>query len=174
MADVRVDRVRQLLSSGNTAEASKLLATLIREDSGNADLWYMAAFTTKDNAKRLTAVQRAIAIDPTHAKAHALLQKLQPDDLDALLSSAPVGVPDEVRIARSKSYTNAVVICLVLYFVLWIPGVIANNIYYNEGRRMEELAGHELPGVATLGTMKRVMFLLFIFGIIGWILIFAL
>ena len=60
--------------------------------------------------------------------------------------------------ARMKSYTGAVVIVLVLYCLLFIPGVIANVLYHEEGKRMEELAGQELPGVRALGILRKLMF----------------
>lgn len=165
--DPRIQQALQFIRDGNKAEASRLLATLINEDRTNPNLWYMAAFATDNNAKRLSAVKRALAIDPTHAKARTLLAKLQPnDDLDALLTSEPIGVPLEVQQARAKSYTNAVVICVVLYFVLWIPGLIANNIYYSEGRRMEEIAGQDLPGVRALWSLRALMITMLALAII--------
>lgn len=66
----------------------------------------------------------------------------------------------EQDVARMKSYTSAVVIVIALYCVLFIPGLIANLLYYNEGRRMERVAGVSLPGVGALALLRRWMFIL--------------
>lgn len=173
--DPRIQQALQLVQQGKGSEAAPIIAQLLRDNPHNADLWYLAAFATDDKSKRISAVKRALAIKPSHVKARELLNRLQPsNDLDALLSADPVAVPIEVQQARAKDYTNAVVICVVLYFVFWIPGVIANEIYYSQGRRMEDIAGHELPGVASLGTLKRVMFILFVVAIVGYIALLVL
>lgn len=52
--------------------------------------------------------------------------------------------------ARSKSYITAAVLTLILYFLLWIPGLIANIMYLTEARRMQGIAGQSLPGVGCL------------------------
>jgi hypothetical protein len=52
--------------------------------------------------------------------------------------------------ARLKSYTGPAILVLVLYFVFYVPGLIANFMYYNDARRMEDIAGESLPGVGCL------------------------
>lgn len=64
--------------------------------------------------------------------------------------------------ARLKSYTAHAVVVFILYFVLFLPGLIANVIFHNEGKRMEALAGQPLPGVGALGLMRRWMFIAFV------------
>ena len=52
--------------------------------------------------------------------------------------------------AQMKSYTGSAIVVLILYWIFWIPGLIANVIYYQEAKRMEKIAGHGLPGVGCL------------------------
>ena len=52
--------------------------------------------------------------------------------------------------ARLKSYTSAAIITMLIYPFLFIPGFIANLLWYNEAKRMENIAGESLPGVGCL------------------------
>lgn len=56
----------------------------------------------------------------------------------------------ERAIARSKSFTGKAVATLVLYVVLWLPGLIANVLFLNEAKQAQRIAGQSLPGVACL------------------------
>ncbi|HZU75503.1 MAG TPA: hypothetical protein VFA70_01995 [Dehalococcoidia bacterium] len=55
--------------------------------------------------------------------------------------------------ARGKSYMGKVWLTLVLYCIYWLPGFIANIVFYRQGRRDEEEAGARLPGVRVLAAM---------------------
>jgi len=55
--------------------------------------------------------------------------------------------------ARLQSYTFKAVIALLLYFVAWLPGIIANFLFYSDGKRMQRIAGESLPGVGCLSAM---------------------
>ena len=62
--------------------------------------------------------------------------------------------PDTERTAAGlKSYVNAAIIVLVLYWVLWIPGFVANIVYYMDAKRTEAVAGQSLPGTGCLTVM---------------------
>lgn len=62
---------------------------------------------------------------------------------------------DAVAPAQLKSYTLHAVLVIVLYLFFFVPGLIANVIFYNEGKRMEQIAGVPLPGVGALAVLKR-------------------
>lgn len=62
-----------------------------------------------------------------------------PDPHDPLYS------PEDVRAARRMSYTGKAVAALLLGFLLWVPGLIATVMFYNEARRTESIAGQSLP-----------------------------
>jgi hypothetical protein len=57
-----------------------------------------------------------------------------PDDTSSYYSSA------EVVAARNKSYVGPAILVLVLYFVMWLPGLIANYLYLEEAKRRETIA----------------------------------
>lgn len=72
--------------------------------------------------------------------------------------------------AQTKSYTGALVAVIILYFLLFVPGLIANVLFYNDGKRMEQIAGVSLPGVKALGVLRTLMFvvLLLIFMVLAF------
>jgi hypothetical protein len=59
----------------------------------------------------------------------------------------------QVEMAQMQSFTTKAIVVLILYFVLFIPGFIANWLWHGEGKRAERIAGHALPGVGMLGCL---------------------
>lgn len=59
---------------------------------------------------------------------------------------------------NTKSFTTPAIITLVLYFVFWIPGFIANIVYYNEANSIQKRTGREPEGKGCL------LALLIVFG----------
>jgi hypothetical protein len=57
------------------------------------------------------------------------------------------------RAALGRSYTTSAIITLVLYFVCWLPGLIANLVYWNEAKKTEQLIGRAPEGKGCLTTM---------------------
>lgn len=55
--------------------------------------------------------------------------------------------------AYNRSFTTPAVITLVLYFVLWIPGLIANIFYLIEANKVERLTGETPEGKGCLLAM---------------------
>jgi hypothetical protein len=54
------------------------------------------------------------------------------------------------RVAATRDYTTPAVLTLVLYFVMWLPGLIANIIYYMQASADEKLTGHPPQGKGCL------------------------
>ncbi len=52
-----------------------------------------------------------------------------------------------------RSFTTNAVIVLVLYFILWLPGLIANVIFLREAHEAEKTANQSLPGVGSLSIL---------------------
>src|SRR5260221_7238383 len=111
----------------------------------------------------LRTVNHDIALDWLDKIDHLDPPKIQPvmpgntfeDPLDQILPKSnlppnPMISQSEIDHARFQNYTNSAVIALILYFMLWIPGLIANILYLNDARQMEKLAGKKLPGTQTL------------------------
>jgi hypothetical protein len=61
------------------------------------------------------------------------------------------------RAAATRDYTTPAVITLILYFVCWLPGIIANIIYYLQARQDEALVGREPQGKGCLLWLLIVM-----------------
>lgn len=59
----------------------------------------------------------------------------------------------EVTASRLKSYAGAAVLTFVLYLLGWVPGFLANVLFYREAKERERIAGRSLPGVGLLSIM---------------------
>ncbi len=74
--------------------------------------------------------------------------------------AAPVAIPPQ-------SFTNKLVISIVLLFVFVIPGIIATSIFSREANRAQKAAGHRLPGAQGLIRLNLIIivlvFMLFVF-----------
>lgn len=57
------------------------------------------------------------------------------------------------RAAAARDYTTPAVLTLVLYFVMWLPGLIANIIYFMQASEDEKLTGHPPQGKGCLLSM---------------------
>ena len=74
-------------------------------------------------------------------------------------------------IARLKSYTGSAVLTFILYLFLFFPGLIANWLFYNDAKRMEDIAGESLPGVGCLTIQLYVAVGAFVIGAIVFFVI---
>ena len=54
------------------------------------------------------------------------------------------------RAAATRDYTTPAVVTLILYFICWLPGVIANIIYFFQARQDEATVGREPQGKGCL------------------------
>jgi hypothetical protein len=59
--------------------------------------------------------------------------------------------------AEQKSFTTPAIITLILYLVLWIPGLIANLIYLNEANNIQSVTGKAPEGKGCLTAMLIVV-----------------
>lgn len=64
----------------------------------------------------------------------------------------------------SKSFTTPAIITLVLYCVLWLPGLIANIVYWREAKTVERVTGHSPEGKGCLVAMLWVFIVLPLIG----------
>lgn len=61
-----------------------------------------------------------------------------------------IGKAVEMALLRTKSFKTHVVATVVLYFAGWIPGLIANAVWYGEATETSKRAGVQLPGTRDL------------------------
>jgi hypothetical protein len=73
---------------------------------------------------------------------------------------------DRRRAAAGRTYTSPAIFTLVLYWIFWIPGLIANIAYLQAAGRDQALTGKEPEGKGCL------IWLLWIFGILPPALVF--
>ena len=77
------------------------------------------------------------------------------------------------RAAAGRSYTTPAIITLVLYCVLWLPGLIANIVYWLEARKTEQLIGRAPEGKGCLTAMLVVsVALVFLLILVGGLALF--
>lgn len=94
IADPRFEEISSLIQAGEKDQARRVLSDVLRERPDSADAWYWAAYITDDRAKRIQALEKALALNPAHEKALKALTVLKDDDplndfLAAPTSSAP-------------------------------------------------------------------------------------
>ena len=70
-------------------------------------------------------------------------------DLSGILT--PVG--EKRRGTELALVGFAAVLTLVLYFILWIPGLIANILFYREAREVKRVTGRAPAGMGCLSAM---------------------
>ena len=64
------------IRNGDMAYARELLREIVA-NRPNADAWYLFALTALTPAQRRERLQRALALNPHHARAHAALSQMQ-------------------------------------------------------------------------------------------------
>ncbi len=132
--------------------------------------------TTKERmirAKHLIEAQRydearAILITIDHPTADKWLEKLNRYSKKNELTYEPViskvahyiPEPTPVYISPMKDYTNAAMFVMVLYFVLYIPGLIANVVYWNQAQNDAKRYGSTPQGAGCLNWLLIVFFIL--------------
>ncbi|HEY7116156.1 MAG TPA: hypothetical protein VH475_06205 [Tepidisphaeraceae bacterium] len=74
---------------------------------------------------------------------------------------------DHRRIAAAgRSFVTPAIITLVLYFVLWLPGLIANVVYWREASNVQRLTGHSPEGKGCLVALLWTFIILPIAGVV--------
>lgn len=61
-----------------------------------------------------------------------------------------IGKAVEMALLRTKSFKTHVVATVILYLAGWIPGLIANAVWYGEATETSKRAGVQLPGTRDL------------------------
>ena len=77
------------------------------------------------------------------------------------------------RAAATRSYVTPAVITLILYFLLWVPGLVANIVYYIQSSNDQALVGRAPDGKGCL-TALLVVFVGLPVAVIGIFVVIAL
>ncbi|HEY9760227.1 MAG TPA: tetratricopeptide repeat protein [Oculatellaceae cyanobacterium] len=83
-----------LYKKGDKAQASKLLAEIVRQEPNNSVAWYGLALCLDDPDKKIYCVKKVLSLDPTHTKAQQLLGKLQPAQIAKIETIGDPGLPE--------------------------------------------------------------------------------
>lgn len=78
------------------------------------------------------------------------------------------------RAAAQRSYTTPAVITLLLYWLFWLPGFVANIVYWQQASRDEELIGREPEGKGCLMALFIVFTVLPLVGLLLVLISFVL
>ena len=64
----------------------------------------------------------------------------------------------ELAILKTKDFTGKAILCLILYFVLYVPGLIANFAFLDEANRVRNQLGREPAGRGCLTSLAFFFF----------------
>lgn len=67
--------------NGNTVEAQKILADILKSDTENVQAWYLLALVVDSPDKKEAYLTRVLTLDPNHVKAHEALAELEAVEL---------------------------------------------------------------------------------------------
>lgn len=73
---------------------------------------------------------------------------------------------ERLRVAAGRSYVSPAIVTLILYFVLWLPGMIANVVYLRSAQQTQKLTGHAPEGKGCLTAMAVVFLVLPLAGFV--------
>lgn len=82
--------------AGQPKEAQILLAQLLQENPNNTQAWYLLSLLVDSPTKKQAYLQKVVALDPTHEKAHeqlAQLQTLPEAEMPVVKTAAPTPEP---------------------------------------------------------------------------------
>jgi len=80
LIDPRKQEASALIKAGDTEAARDLISQILRDDSRDADGWYLAAYLVNDRAKKIEALERALQFDPSHEMALKALNTYRDND----------------------------------------------------------------------------------------------
>jgi len=81
--------------------------------------------------------------------------------------------PNPRSVGQLESFTTKAVAVLVLYWVLWLPGFIANLVFWRQARRQEAIAGRKLGGTGCLTLMLWLNIAVVAVAVIGTLCFFS-
>lgn len=126
----RLQQAYQLAKSDNRAEAQQIVRAVLSSEPNNADAWYMAGFLADSSENKIKALERALAINPSHAQAKQALSILKPEDtsidaLIALTTSAPPPVVATSLPGKKKSGGLSSCLGAIILLMLIVVGLAA-------------------------------------------------
>lgn len=99
---------------------------------------------------------RTLAKEGQYRDARQALQRIDHPIAEKWLKQIDRRVKTELT--SQPDYTTKAIVVIILYFVFYIPGLIANILWHNEGKRLEQITGHSIPGVGMLRVLRQAAF----------------
>ncbi|MBZ0308513.1 MAG: DUF4192 domain-containing protein [Anaerolineae bacterium] len=122
-------QAKKLIDSGHKAEARQIIISVLKENSGNANAWVLAAMASDDEAQKQKALDRALQIDPFHKMATQLYEPYQQPTPVAPVGfekKRATGSRDTQKKKSEKSWGNYLFtfigIILIIAFRLYLRG----------------------------------------------------
>lgn len=94
MSDIAFKQAVEALKNGQRDEGIRLLKQYIKQNPEDARAWWALANVVTDKEFQIKSLQRVLKLDPSHAKAKQLLDKLQQTPQQPDWLTADVGEPD--------------------------------------------------------------------------------
>lgn len=124
-------KAEQLLREGKKQQAAPLLEEYLRGNINSARGWWALSFAVSEVEEQIECVERVLRLNPTHAAAHARLEKLR-SAVHSPLKEAPV----KVRTPRKKKKNQtlqfsvlAVMGCIALALVGFAAVMIVRGVW---------------------------------------------
>ncbi len=73
----KLSQVTQYIRSQNKVEARKILKELMKTYPNEADIYYYASFVVDDPAQQISALKRALSLNPKHERSKTRLEEIQ-------------------------------------------------------------------------------------------------
>lgn len=93
-------------------------------------------------------------VDAREAARRAAEQKAKAETVKVVAEKTDdaerIGLAVEKALLRTRSFKGQVVATVLLYFAGWLPGLIANAVWYGEATEASKRAGVQLPGTRDL------------------------
>lgn len=94
MANEQLMKAFQLMKDGEKRQSLLIVRSILSEDPGNANAWWLMSHLMTDEDKEVKALERVLAIEPEHRIARQRLAKLRPEYGNL--------VPDDVNTAKQS------------------------------------------------------------------------
>lgn len=114
MSQDKILQAINLFKAGNKKQAGEILQEVVAADPSNAEAWYGLALCAETTEKSRNYLNKLLAINPQHAKAQALLEKMD--------SMKPVNSPVDNKKARkfTPMMASSILIGLLILSVGWL------------------------------------------------------
>jgi hypothetical protein len=109
--DPQLNEAKQLIDVGDEVSAKAIVVPYLQKNPQSADAWWLFAILTDTDSDEVLALQRVLAIDPTHYEASRALEKLQrklgiPTDANAELKDSPNSPPEKTESPQLPTYSS--------------------------------------------------------------------